>query len=89
MKIAAFILIAYLAVVAAFAGIIAAVAVLVALILIVAIEFMFGLDRPYFDSEDIGREVKPYVKRIQYTELIIAGLFLAVVIGLILIFKGI
>jgi len=71
MKIAIFILIAYLAVVFFFAGVVATVAAFMALILIVAVEFMFGLKDPYFDSEDIGREVKPYAKRIGITEILI------------------
>ena len=71
MKIATIIITTYLAVVLFFADVVATVAALLALILIVALQFMLSLDRPYFDSEDIGREVKPYAKRIGMTEILI------------------
>ena len=72
MKLAIFILSAYLIVVFSFAGLIATIAALVALILIVVVELIFGLkEKPYFDSEDIGMEAKPYVKRIGMAEVLI------------------
>lgn len=77
MKLITFFILSYLAVVFTFAGIVSiAIVLIIGLCFVVfdSISDFFKDDVPYFDSNDIGREVKPYVRRIDYAGIAIMAL---------------
>lgn len=88
MRFAIFFLTVYIAVVLAFAGLLAAAIVLISAAAILVFESMYEFltDKvPYWDSEDIGREVRPYVQRVNAAEVLVAVCILLLITYFVLI----